>query len=195
MMFIQTPIVKLACILLLLSPVKASEQTTKTRSRDLVSTVRQQFNPGAHDYGVDVQMEAEGLINATLLSVYFWICIASLGAASISALWLAQMYQRQQRRELIAARYLAWYHNQFVLVRQRPPRSPSNHNQGSVDQPSSLSSVQEVAQSQPDLVSDNTRLRQQIADHEALQKTLRDQINMLTRKLHDEKQRNKTIKT
>lgn len=194
MMYIRTPIIKLACIVLLLSPAKASEQTAKTKSHDFANTIRQQFNPAGHDYGVDVQTGAEVLIQATLLSVYFWICIASLVAASISSLWLVHMYQRQRRRELIAARYLAWYHNQFVLVRQRSPQSLLHQTQDPVNQSSCQPLVQEVAHSQSDLVSDNTRLRQQVADHETIQKTLRDQINMLTRKLQDEKQRNRAIK-
>lgn len=166
------------------APTKVDEMHNRANS-DFLSSVQHQLNPDNKDFGRQLQVLSQRTFEGTLGNSYFWITGLSLAASAFLCGYIAFLIQQRQRREIISAKLLAWYHNDLVCARQ------------SVTSITALSSEEQAHQREapsPDVLSELSRLRQQVASQEGTEKVLRAQINALTRKLADEKHKNKSLK-
>ena len=187
-MMVNCPkLVTVIVLALVVSPASTKVGEMHSRANnDFLSSVQHQLNPDNKDFGQKLQVLSQRTFRETLGEAYFWIAGLSLGASALLCWYIAFLIQQRQRREIISAKLLAWYHNDLVCTRQSvrsmtalSPEAPSHQR----EDPS------------PDLLSELSRLRQQVASQEGTEKVLRGQINALTRKLADEKQKNKSLKT
>jgi len=155
-------------------------------NNDFISSVKHQLNPQNKDVGQQLQAVSERAFQGTLGNGYFWLTGTSLATSAFLCWYIAFLIQQRQRRQIISAKLLAWYHNEFVCareaVRSTTTRSPEAPAQGREDHSA-------------DVLSELSRLRQQVASQEGTEKVLRAQINSLSRKLTEEKQKNKSFKT
>lgn len=152
---------------------------------DFLTSVQHQLNPQNKDVGQQLWVLSERTFQGTLGNCYFWLTGISLATSALLCWYIAFLIQQRKRREIISAKLLAWYHNEFVCareaVRSTTARSPEAPAQGSEDHSA-------------DVLSELSRLRQQVVSQEGTEKVLRAQINSLSKKLTEEKQKNKSLK-
>jgi hypothetical protein len=195
-------------VLLLGLSITASANQRNSKRPSVTETVQRQLNPENRDYGKVLQHYAESTLGETLENVYFWATVTSLAAATTLSFFALHLMQQRASRELIPAKLLAWYHNELACSRNvaasnngsvkidrrntdvsmNPPASPSKSEAPQQNYQAA------TAPSSPDILLELSRLRQQITAQESTERVLRSQINALTKRLHEEKTRNKSIK-
>lgn len=171
----------------------------------VTQTLQRQVNPDDRNYGAALQRYAAGTLAETLENLYFWTTVTSLAAATTLSLFALQLMRQRTGRELISSKLLAWYHNELAYSRNAAP----GDNRAMKDTETCFGSASPTAKSEPlqtdsqaamtvsptaDILLELSRLRQQITAQESTEKILRNQINSLTKRLHEEKTRNKSIK-
>jgi len=179
-------LVTIMMLALVVSPASTKVDDMHRRANsDFISSVQHQLNPDNKDLGQQLQVSSQRTFQGTLGNTYFWITGLSLGTSALLCWYIAFLIQQRQRREIISAKLLAWYHNDLVCARQ---------SARSITALSSEASSHQKEETPPDALSELSRLRQQVASQDGTEKILRAQINALTRKLADEKHKNKSLK-
>lgn len=160
------------------------QRSASNAGNDFVTSLQKQMNPGNEDYGQKLQAGSALLLQETLGNAYFWVTATSLSGSFVSLWFMMYLIQQRQRREIISAKLLAWYHNELLCLRQSArPLSP-------------IASATDVVRDEPspEVLAELNRLRQLVTSQEGTEKVLRSQINSLTKKLGEEKQKNKSLK-
>lgn len=177
-------------------------------------------NPTDRDYGQWIEQARSKAIQASLDSVPQVLSVALLIAAFTI---IAHQNRERRHREIIAVRFLAWYHNELVHARETA-RETIARNQGlqtMIDERAEAVPVTKGALTAPtsaapssgngaicqtlvapntvpiadrDLVTEINKLRQKMIVQEGTEKTLRLQISQLNTRLQDEKLKNRTLK-
>ena len=70
------------------------------------------------DFGCEVQAARKLAVDETIKSINFWTTLVALGLLVLSFVLLIHQHRESNRRELIAADFLAQYHNAWVLARR-----------------------------------------------------------------------------
>lgn len=194
---------KVFLVLLALS-ITAGPSGRTSKPPSVTETLQRQMNPDNRDYGKALQQYAGFALAETLENLYFWTTVTSLAAATTLSFFALHLMRQRTSRELISSKLLAWYHNELVYSRNavatdNRAMKDTEACSGSSNPTAKTEALQEKSQSgtaspTPDVLLELSRLRQQVSAQESTEKILRNQINSLTKRLHEEKTRNKSIK-
>jgi hypothetical protein len=186
----------------------------------LIDFVLKRINPTDKDYGEWLEQVRKSAIDAGLDSLP-----RLLSGALLICSFVVIVHQSKERkhREIIAARFLAWYHNELVHARETA-REAITRNQRlkkTIDENGeagpALKTAKPVSSSRTqaasnggqtltpaapkktpahdhDLLTEINKLREKVAVQDESEKTLRLQISQLGRNLQEEKQKNRALK-
>jgi hypothetical protein len=186
----------------------------------LIDFVLKRINPTDKDYGEWLEQVRKSAIDVGLDSLP-----RLLSGALLICSFVVIVHQSKERkhREIIAARFLAWYHNELVHARETAREAISRNQrlkkiideQAEAERP--LKTAQPVSNSGPsvagngatrtasaapkttppaghDLVAETNQLRQKVVAQEDTEKTLKQQISQLNVRLQEEKQKHRALK-
>src|SRR5579884_64654 len=198
---------------LALSAIAGNQQTPKRKGSipfraNFTDSVKMQINPSDRDAGKELSQHAEAILATTLDDIYFWATTSSLGVSVLLAFTLAHFLQQRQRREILTATLLSWYHNRLVcalrdkseqsIEKEAPAQTLRAAVSATPSDPNPSMTTTEVGtiagSSSPGMLEELTRLRQALNTRDNSEAVLRGQINSLTRRLNEEKQKNKSLK-
>jgi hypothetical protein len=186
----------------------------------LIDFVLKRINPTDKDYGEWLEQVRKTAIDAGLDSLP-----RLLSGALLICSFVVIVHQSKERkhREIIAARFLAWYHNELVHARgtarevitrnQRlkkiidengeagpalktaePVSSSRTQGTSNGEQTLTPAAPKKTAANDHDLLTEINKLREKVAVQEDTEKTLKRQISQLHVRLQDEKQKNRALK-
>jgi hypothetical protein len=186
----------------------------------LIDFVLKRINPTDKDYGEWLEQVRKSAIDAGLDSLP-----RLLSGALLICSFVVIVHQSKERkhREIIAARFLAWYHNELVHAREtaREAISRNQRLKKIIDEngeagpalktaePVSSSRTQGTSNGEQtltpaapkttpvnvhDLLTEINKLREKVAVQDESEKALRQQISQLSRNLQEEKQKNRALK-
>jgi hypothetical protein len=107
----------------------APRNAPKRRRDGFVDFTLRQLNPADTDYGREIEQERRTLIVATLENVYYWATVTSVGMLVIFFFSWLRSNRERDRREIVAARFLSWYHNELVTARETALDAIQKHRQ------------------------------------------------------------------
>jgi hypothetical protein len=98
---------------------QSSQKETRKYGNPFDFWLHTKFNPDDVDYGERIEEMRAALIAGTVQSPFFWSI--AWGVAMLLGSFAMVLHQERERkhRQLIAARFLAWYHNQLLDARER----------------------------------------------------------------------------
>lgn len=126
------------CLLLLLSHSMAWSQRSSydpaapkaSRQHDgFVDFALKQINPQETDYGCKIDQARELAVDETVKNVDSWAVFVALSFLIFSFLMLLHQHREQNRREMIAAGFLAQYHNAWVDARGQAEQAIRRYNE------------------------------------------------------------------
>ena len=91
--------------------------------------VLKQINPQNTDYGCEIDGVRKLVVAETVKDIDFWTIVVALGFLVLSFFILDIQHRTRNRLELVAARFLAQYHNSLVDARQHAERAIRRHNE------------------------------------------------------------------
>jgi hypothetical protein len=196
----------------------AQQQPRATRE-SFTDHFLKRINPDNTDYGQRIEQMRQQVIDAGLGNLPELLSIVLLVAA-----FLVIVHQSRERshREIIAAGFLAWYHNELVrarevaqdaIARNLTLKNALDEQAGGATTPPELQpaskagpSITENGAGGPapdtpktpaanhDLVAEINQLRQKVEAYANGEKVLQRKINDLDRKLQNEQQKNRSLK-
>lgn len=126
------------CLLLLLSYSVAWSQRSSydpaapkaSRQHDgFVDFALKQINPQDTDYGCKIDEARELAVDETFKNIDSWSVFVALFFLILSFLMLLHQHREQNRRQMIAAGFLAQYHNAWVDARAQAEHAIRRHNE------------------------------------------------------------------
>jgi hypothetical protein len=126
------------CLLLLLSQLAALTQRSSydpaaqksSRQHDaFVEFALKQINPQNTDYGCKVDGARKLAVDVTVKTIDSWAVFIALSFLIVSFLMLLQQHQEGNRREIIAAGFLAQYHNAWLDARAQAGQAIRRYNE------------------------------------------------------------------
>lgn len=197
-----------------------AQQHPIKQHESLIEYVLKRINPTDKDYGQWIEQARRTAIEAILESLPMLLSVALLVGSFVV---IIHQNRERRHREIIAARFLAWYHNELVhardtareaIVRNRRLKTLIDERAEAEPAPQTALAVPKSAASSAgsgatcqtlalpkmapiadhDLITEINRLRQKVVAQEDTEKTLRLQISQLNGRLQDEKQRNRALK-
>jgi hypothetical protein len=179
-----------------------AQKNQQTHRDSFIDFALKRINPGNEDYGQQIEDVRGVVIARTIDNLLFWSNSCAL--VLLAAAFVVVLHQTKERkhRQIIAARFLTWYHNELLAARARTfeevgklerlrkaldartipvavtPQAPTARTNGDRD-----------------LMVENNSLRQKVALLEQSEKTLRQQNVHLSRLLREEQQKNHTSRT
>jgi hypothetical protein len=186
----------------------------------LIDFVLKHINPTDKDYGQWIEQARQSAIEAGLDSLPRLLSGALLVCSFVV---IVHQSKERQHREIIAARFLAWYHNELVHAREtarevitrnqrlkkiideqaeaeRPLETaqPESNSGPSVAGNGATRTASAAPKTTPDaghdLVAEFNQLRQKVVAQEGTEKALKQQISHLHVRLQEEKQKNRALK-
>ncbi|MGB8132387.1 MAG: hypothetical protein WCG81_21550 [Candidatus Angelobacter sp.] len=186
----------------------------------LIDFVLKHINPADKDYGEWLEQARKSAIDAGLDSLP---SLLSGGLLICSFLLIIHQSKERQHRELIASRFLVWYHNELVHARDtaREVIGKNQQWQKIIDENGDAGAALKTAEllsssraqstskggqslapaaqrktvaDNQDLLTEINKLREKVLVQDASEKTLRQQISQLGRNLQEEKQKNRALK-
>lgn len=107
----------------------AARNAPSQRRDGFVEFTLKQINPADTDYGREIEQQRRTLVVATLENVYYWATVTSVAMLVVLYFnWLRSNRERD-RREIVAARFLSWYHNELVTARETALEAIKKHRQ------------------------------------------------------------------
>jgi hypothetical protein len=88
-----------------------------------------QINPEDTDYGCQLDEARKLAVDQTVKSIDSWVVLVALGFLVLSFLLLLHQHQERGRREVIAAQFLAQYHNAWVEARIHAAQAILRYNE------------------------------------------------------------------
>lgn len=87
------------------------------------------INPGDTDYGRQIEEDRRAFMIATLENLDWWVMVTSVVMLVVLFLNWVRMDRERNRREIVAARFLTWYHNELIASRQTALDAIEKHRQ------------------------------------------------------------------
>jgi hypothetical protein len=167
-------------------------QTQPHKSNNPVDFALSRINPDERDYGQAIEDTRSALIVNTIQNPLF----LPLGCAVLlfagASLMVGHQAKERRHRQIIAARFLAWYHNQLLDARELACEETARFEKlrKAIDA-RQIAAAAERSSSAADqqLMIDNNALRQKITLMENAEKSLRQQNTELTRLLREEQKK------
>ena len=126
-----TPVISLVLSFGLLLGVFAGarlEPAAAQQSRDIWDYTISRLNPGQRDYGAELEQARASFIREGLCTPRTWFEFAGAAMLVVASVLLVHQNHDRQRREIIAAEFLARYHNALVESRQRLAEAISHND-------------------------------------------------------------------
>jgi hypothetical protein len=162
----------------------------------LVDFFLHKFNPDGIDYGEKIEEMRADLIADTIQNPFFW-CISWGVVMLVGAIVMVFHQERESKhRHLIAARFLAWYHNQLLDAREHALEEVGRFERlrKAVDE-RDMAFASGGTQGHDELMTENNSLRQKISLAENMAKVLRQENTELKRLLREFRQKNADANT
>ena len=105
-----------------------AKQPNKSRE-GFVDFALKQVNPRNTDYGRQVDEARKMAVDQTIKNVDSWAVLVAVGFLVLSFLMVLHQHRERSRREAIAAKLLAQYHNAWVDARDQAARAIRRYNQ------------------------------------------------------------------
>jgi hypothetical protein len=186
-----------------------SSQHSPTQQDSLIDFVLKRINPTNKDYGQLIEQGRQSAIEAGLDMLPMLFSVALLCGS-----FVVIVHQNRARchREIIAARFLAWYHNELLRARDaaRDAIARNNRLKKAIDERPEADPTQKMAVAgnvgpspavpKPapvpghDLVTEINQLRQKLVTQSDTEKKLKQQISQLNNRLQEEKRKNRALK-
>ena len=195
-----------------------NRETAKNTS--FVDFILEHLNPADRDYGQDIETAHRDFV-AYLLGRF--PLLLAIGLLLFSFGVILHQHHERSLREMIASRFLAWYHNELTRARAVARQALTtnktlieamqDHGQAKADSRGMASAGKHLPVKSPgnslgpavfsaattapldhDLLNEITRLRLELASKTESQQALTLQINQLNSWLEEEKQRNRVLK-
>ncbi len=96
----------------------ATKQESNPRE-SFVDFALKQINPQNTDYGCQLDEARRLAVDGSIRSIDSWTVLVAIGLLVLSFFMLVHQYRERNRRELIAAEFLAQYHNHWTDARQQ----------------------------------------------------------------------------
>src|SRR5262249_38377977 len=87
------------------------------------------INPKNNDYGCQMEETRKLVVDQTIKNVNSWAVLLALSFLVLSFFMLLHQYQEGNRRELVAAGFLAQYHNACVDARTQADQAILRYNE------------------------------------------------------------------
>ena len=87
------------------------------------------INPKNTDYGCQIDTERQFVVEQTLKNLEFWIVGITVSLLIVSFFMLLHQSRERDRREIIAAGFLAHYYNAWVDARSHADHAIRHHNE------------------------------------------------------------------
>lgn len=81
--------------------------------------VLEQVNPQNIDYGCEIDGARKLIVAETVKNIVFWTIVVALGLLVLSFFMLLTQHHTRSRLEVVAAGFLAQYHNSLIDARER----------------------------------------------------------------------------
>jgi hypothetical protein len=107
----------------------AARNAPRQRRDSFVDFTLKQINPADTDYGQEIELKRRTLVVATLENVYYWATVASVAMLVVFYLNWLRLNRERDRREIVAARFLSWYHNELIMARETALEAIQKHRQ------------------------------------------------------------------
>ena len=105
----------------------AARQPTKPRD-GIVDFALKQINPQNTDYGCQMEETRKLVLDQTIKNVNSWAVLLALSFLVLSFFMLLHQHREGNRRELVAAGFLAQYHNAWVDARIQADEAIRRYN-------------------------------------------------------------------
>jgi hypothetical protein len=183
----------------------AAKNPQKQRG-SFVDFVLNQINPANRDYGQEIEDARKAVIAKTIDNFLFWSNSCALVLLASAFLVITHQTKERKHRQLIAARFLTWYHNELLAARTRTLEEIGKFERlrktmdarpltRSVPETPELAAPQAPrAAGDSELMVEVNSLRQKMVLVEQSQNTLRQQNAQLSRLLREEQQKNHALK-
>jgi hypothetical protein len=196
-----------------------AQQQPRATHGSLLDYFLKRINPDNTDFGQRIEQMRQQAIDAGLGSLPEILSMALLVA---SFLVIVHQSRERSHREIIAAGFLAWYHNELVRARETAQDAIARNLRlkNALDEQASVEAVPPEAQPAPkagpsvtengaaspapatpktpaashDLVAEINQLRQKVEAQANTEKSLQRKINDLDRNLQNERQKNRSLK-
>jgi len=185
-------------------------QHSPKHQESLIDFVLKRINPTDKDYGLLIEQARQRAIEVSLDMLPMFSSVALLLGS-----FVVIVHQNRERchREIISARFLAWYHNELLRARDtaREAIARNNRLKKAIDEraeaeptlkPATVAGNGGPSPAVPkttpvashDLVTEINQLRQKLVAQADTEKTLKQQISQLNNRLQEEKQKNRALK-
>lgn len=187
-----------------------SQQHSPKQQDSLIDFVLKRINPTDKDYGLLIEQVRQDAIQAGFDMLPTFSSVALLLGSFVV---IVHQNRERSRREIISARFLAWYHNELLHARDisRDAIARNNRLKKAIDEAAESEPTLKTAAvaanvgsspavSKPtqvaghDLVTEINQLRQKLVAQADTEKTLKQQISQLNNRLQEEKQKNRALK-
>ncbi len=175
------------------APGSAPQTSTKHagKSNSLVDFALHKFNSDDIDYGEKIEAMRAGFIADAVQNPFFW-CIGWGVVMLVGAMAMVFHQERERKhRHLIAARFLAWYHNQLLDARAHALEEIGRFERlrKAIDE-RDIAAASGDTQGHDELMTENNSLRQKISLTENMAKVLRQENTELKRLLRELRHKN-----
>ncbi len=197
-----------------------AQQHPPKQHNSLIDFVLKRINPTDKDYGQWIEQARQNAIEAGLDRLPMLLSVALLLGSFVV---IVHQNRERRHREIIATRFLAWYHNELIHAREtdreviaRNQRLKKMIDESAEAEPAPKT-AQPTAKSGPsaagngatgpvlaapkttagaghDLATEINKLRQKVVAQDDTERTLRQQIGQLNSRLQEERQKNRTLK-
>lgn len=172
---------------------------------DFVSSNLKRINPANTDYGQEIENERAVLFAETIDNLLFWSNVCAMALLIGAFMTIFHQHRERQHRQIIAARFLAWYHNQLLDARDRAMEeigkferfrraveatqiAASNGDISATTTKNSRSAADDT------LTTENNSLRQKMSLMEKTETALRKENSELKRLLRERPEKNTAVK-
>jgi|SRR5579872_123222 len=173
---------------------------------DFVSSNLKRINPANTDYGQEIEDQRAVLLAKTIDNLLFWSNVCAMVLLSGAFITVFHQHRERHHRQIIAARFLSWYHNQLLDARDRATeeigkferfRRAVEAKQIALSNGDSSATTAKNSRSAADdaLTTENNSLRQKISLMEKTETALRKENSELKRLLRERLERTPTAKS
>ncbi len=187
-----------------------SQQHSQKQQDSLIDFALKRLNPTNKDYGLSIEQARQSALKVGLDMLPTLSSVALLLGSFVV---IVHQNRERRHREIISARFLAWYHNELLRARDTARDAIARNNRlkkvldGRAESEPTLITAAGAGHGGPspvvpkpapaaghDLVTEINRLRQQLVAQADIEKTLKQQINQVNNRLQEEKQKNRALK-
>lgn len=187
-----------------------SQQHFQKQQDSLIDFVLKRLNPANKDYGLSIERARQSAIEAGLDMLPTLSSVALLLGSFVV---IVHQSRERRHREIIAARLLAWYHNELLRARDTARDAIARNDrlkrvlEGRGESAPTMTSATLASNGGPspvgpkptpaashDLVTEINRVRQQLIAQTDTEKALKQQISQLNNRLQEERQKNRALK-